>query len=41
MSLHTVALIARVYTADSLSYTKEADFWLDYYLKLAYDVEGD
>lgn len=29
-SLHTVCLVARIYTAQSLQYKQQAEYWLDY-----------
>jgi hypothetical protein len=40
-SLHTVALIARIYTNDSSKYKVESDYWLSYFLSLAYDLDDD
>ena len=35
-SYHTVLLIARIYTADSIKYKAQADYWLYYLAKLAF-----
>jgi len=37
--LQTVALVARIYATDSKTYSAESDYWLDYFLKLAYEIE--
>ena len=37
--MQTVALIARIYATYSKTYSAESDYWLDYFLKLAYEID--
>ena len=39
-SFHTVLLIARLYTQDSLKYKAQADYWLRYLAKLAVGIDN-
>ena len=40
-SYHSVLLIARLYTSDSIKYKKEANYWLNYLAKLALSIDND